>query len=155
MTVSFPIPLTLAAPVNQLQTDLAAALANAAGLVARISATDAATVTTDANGVETAAAGLLAQPDATVASPAYDLATQARAIIQIVASPAAPVRTLLGLVNPNLFELAARYLGDATLWRSLRIQPGIVTNLGALSAARTTPRDPQPTGVYSIVVPGV
>ena len=136
-----PLPVQLVTPVTTLQNDLQNGLNNAGLVVANISASDAAVIYADALAVETTAAPLIAQADATVASPAFDAASSAGVAAVIVEKPKHSVQ-FLHVVNPDFFELAARYLGDATLWENIVQASGL-------------PYDPQPIGAFNVIVPSV
>jgi hypothetical protein len=134
------LPDTLATPAAGLDSAVQQGLLNGNGTVAGIQPADSAAISVAIAAVQAAAAPLIAGVDATQASPAADLAARAAAMGVIVASPRAPARYLL-LINPNLFSLAAQYLGDAGLW-------GDIAAASALS-------DPQPVGQFTITIPAI
>jgi hypothetical protein len=132
------LPASLSTPAAGLDSAVQQGLLNGNGTVAGIQSSDSAAITAAIASVEAAAAPLIAGQDATQASPALDLVARAAAMGVVIASPTAPVRYLL-LINPNLFQLAAQYLGDAGLWQS-------IANASGLS-------DPQPIGEFTITIP--
>jgi hypothetical protein len=138
-TVSLPLPSALATPVTTLQTDLQAGLSDGNRVIANIPATDALLIAADVAALNTAAEPLITGTDATVASPAVDATIWAGAIGTLVGQPSYTKR-VLRLVNPNLFLLAAQYLGDPRRWQDI-------------AAASNLPPDPQPIGMYQIVIP--
>jgi hypothetical protein len=133
-----PLPAALVDVAAALDTALQIALTNAGGVVANIQPGDANALAAALAAVEAATGALIAGSDATKASPAADLAARAAALGVIVASPKAPARYLL-LINPNLFSLAAQYLGDSALWGDIAAASGL--------------SDPQPIGQFTITVP--
>ena len=132
------LPPSLAAPASTLNTTLQQGLLGGNGTVAGIAPSAAAAIQSAVAGVQTTAAPLIASTDATQASPAIDLSARAAAIGAVVASPTAPSRYLT-LINPNLFLLAAQYLGNAGLWGDIAAASGL--------------SDPQPTGQFTIIIP--
>lgn len=138
--VLLPLPAPLRAPVTQLQTDLSQALRNGHGLLARVPAADVAAVYADAQLIIQVAQPLIAGTDATVASPALDTEMRAAAAANLMTLPN-PGGIQIRAVNPNLFALAAQYLGNPALWQSIATASGI------------TPPDPQPTGSFLIIIP--
>lgn len=134
-----PPPAAIQPFVTTLQNDLTTALNDANKIVTNISAADAATVQTDIQNLENAIAPILLGTDATQASPSIDAQISAGAIGVLVGQPSYMV-TRLFLANPNLFLLAAQYLGDATLWETI-------------ATASNLPYDPQPIGTFQIIIP--
>jgi hypothetical protein len=134
-----PLPFVLDADAVAVTTAVSIGLLNGNGTVAGISATDEAAIVLEAYLLEQAAAPLIAGTDPTQASPALDISAQAACMAAIVASTTAPARQF-NMVNPNLFVVAAMYLGDSSLWQQI-------------AAASGLPPDPQPIGMFLIVVP--
>jgi hypothetical protein len=132
------LPAPLVTPAANLDSAVQAGLTNGDGTVAGIQPADVAAISTAIAVVQTVAGPLIAGVDATQASPALDLVARATAIGAIVASPKAPVRYLL-LINPNLFSLAAQFLGDPALWGQIATASGL--------------SDPQPVGQFTITIP--
>jgi hypothetical protein len=134
------LPGSLSTPAANLDSALQQGLLNGNGTVAGIQPADSVAISAAIAAVQTATAPLIAGFDATQASPAADLAARAAALGVIVASPRAPARYLL-LINPNLFSLAAQFLGDAGLWQDIADASGL--------------SDPQPIGQFTITVPAI
>jgi hypothetical protein len=132
------LPDVLTAPAAGLDSAVQQGLANGDGTVAGIQPADSIAIAAAVTAVQLAAAPLIAGSDATQASPAADLAARAAAIGAVVASPKAAARYLL-LINPNLFLLAAQYLGNSSLWTEIAAASGL--------------SDPQPTGQFTITIP--
>ena len=134
-----PLPSPLTAPVTKLQTDLTIALSDARGVVGNISSIDVDKVVQDVVALNDAAAPLIALSDATVASPARD-AVVSGAAAQVIVQRPKNIAVFLRVINPNLFLLAARYLGDARRWQDVAQASGMAL-------------DPQPNGTFSIIIP--
>lgn len=134
------LPGSLAGPSADLDSAVQQGLLNGNGTVAGIGAADSLAISAAIAAVQIATAPLIAGADATAASPAADLAARAAALGVIVASPRAPARYLL-LINPNLFSLAAQFLGDAGLWGDIAAASGL--------------SDPQPIGQFTITIPAI
>ena len=141
-SVLLPLPAQLVAPVAQLQADVAAGLQDGGGLVEQIPSNDAAAINGDVLAVEQAAAALFDSSDSTIASPALDAYYNAGAVAIVIAEPKA-TSTRLVLINPDLFALAQQYLGDYARWQEIAVSSGI------------NPPDPQPVGLFTIVINGV
>jgi hypothetical protein len=135
--LTLPSPLVIGADV--LTAAVNAALLDGNGTVAGMSTADSSACIAAA-----AALGALCLPyslgtDPTQASPALNLSTQSSIvdfIINSVNAGATQVRT----INPNLFNVAAAYLGDATRWAEIATASGL-------------PMDPQPIGEFVLQVP--
>jgi hypothetical protein len=134
-----PLPGTLGDTAQAMLDAVSTGLINGDGTVAGISATDAAAINVAAVAVENACLPYSLGTNPANASPALDLNVQAVSINQIVGNPTSGVR-LVQTVNPNLFAVAAQYLGDARLWPSI-------------CAASNLPPDPQPVGAFTLTVP--
>jgi len=133
------LPSSLSGPAASLTASVQTGLQNGNGTVIGISQENETAIESSVTAIQTAAAPLIAGSDPTQASPALDLTAQAACIGAIIASPQAPARQLR-MVNPNLFVVAAMYLGDATLWDEIADASGL-------------PPDPQPIGIFTITVP--
>lgn len=136
------LPSTLTAPTAAVDTAVSTGLLQANGVVAAMTAASVAAIAAASASVVIAAAPLIAGIDATEASPAIDAAAYSIGVAAITAQPNGAGRQLQGVVNPNLFMLAAQYLGDAALWLSIATASGI------------SPPDPLPTGIYTLTIPG-
>lgn len=134
-----PLPGSLGTLAQGLLDTVSAGLLNGNGTVAGIDTEDAAAINVAAVGVENACLPYSLGTDPTTASPALDLSVQATAVSQIIGSPAGGVR-LVQTVNPNMFQLAARYYGDIAQWQKISDASGL-------------PPDPQPTGMFTLTVP--
>lgn len=132
------LPTSLLTPATTLTTAVATGLLQGDGTVAGIPSTLAAAITSAGVAIQAAATPLLDSADPTQASPASDLYSRAAAVNIIVAAPNAAARQLR-LINPNLFTLAAQYLGDPMEWSRIAAASGL--------------SDPQPTGEFLITVP--
>jgi hypothetical protein len=139
VTNLMPPPASVVSNISQLQNDLQTALDNANNIVTNISPSDIATIQSDVTVLEGTVSGILTGYDATQASPAIDAQISAESIGVLVGMPNYMV-TRLTLVNPNLFLLAAQYLGDATLWENI-------------AEASNLPYDPQPIGTFQVIIP--
>lgn len=133
-----PVTSGLGGAITTLQQDIGQGLQNAGGLISNIMPSDLATISADVAGASVEAENMigLASPGAQITG--LDVQNYISAIGQIV-GPSAGVGTQFQTVNPNLFAIAAQYLGDASQWSSIASLSGIL--------------DPQPTGQYTIKVP--
>jgi hypothetical protein len=138
-TDGLSLPGTLADNAQALLDSVSVGLLNGNGTVAGISTADAATINAAALALENACLPYSLGTDPTTASPALDLSVRGTAVNQIIGNPAGGVR-LVQAVNPNLFALAAQYLGNAGLWESI-------------ASASNLPPDPQPVGTFTLTVP--
>jgi hypothetical protein len=139
-SVLLPLPAGLVGPAEQLQTDLAAAMLDAGGLVEQIPSADVAAINDDVIAVERAAVVLANNSDSTVASPALDAYFTAAAIAGIISEPKATPRKMV-MINPNLFMLAVQYLNDYARWQEIAAASGM------------NPPDPQPIGQFTVIIP--
>lgn len=135
------LPYQLGTAAAGVDTAVAAGLLDASGVVAAMSSGDVSGITTAVATVLEDAAPIIAGTDAVAASSALDLSSWAAKVGAIAALPNPVSRVLNGIVNPNLFALAAQYLGDAQAWQAIANASGI------------SPPDPMPTGIFTIVVP--
>lgn len=133
------LPATLMLGAGALLDAVSLGLLNGNGTVVSIDPDDAALINIAAVALENACLPYSLGTDPVVASPALDLSVRAVTINQIVGNPAGGVR-LVRTINPNIFAVAAMYLGDATLWKSITDASGL-------------PPDPQPVGAYTLTVP--
>ena len=131
-------PASLVTPAAALTTAVSTGLLTGNGTVAGISTVNVAAINVAAVALQTVAAPLIAGTDPTRASPATDLVSYSIAVQNIVAAPNTPVRQMQ-MINPNLFSVAAQYLGDPQLWEQVAIASGLT--------------DPQPIGEFLIKVP--
>lgn len=131
------LPGSLAAPAAALLSSISVGLLQGNGSLQGISVVNASTIAAAAAAVQVASIDLQGG-DAATAAPAFGLGAQAAILGSLVGSPVRGVR-VVRTVNPNLFRVAAQYLGDATRW-------GDIAALSGLS-------DPQPVGQYDLTVP--
>jgi hypothetical protein len=134
-----PLPGSLGSLAQNLLDNTAQGLLNGNGLVAGISTGDAATIASSVLDVENGCLPFTLGIDPTQASPAQDLSVQAAIVGQIVGTPVNSTR-MVRTVNPNLFQVAAQYLGDSSKWPSI-------------AAASGLPPDPLPVGMIQLTVP--
>lgn len=135
------LPTGLVAAAAGVNTSVAAGLLAGGGIVADMPPEQAAAIAAATVLVAAAAAPIWALTNAAAASAALDLAARAAAIRAVVASPTSGPRRLQGVVNPNLFMVAAQYLGDAARW-------------GEIAALSGLAPDPLPSGILTLTVPG-
>lgn len=133
------LPATLATGAQGLLDIVSGALLNGDGTVAGIDPEDALAINVASLALETLCLPYSLGTDPTAASPALDLSVRAVAINQVVGNPASGVR-IVQAINPNLFALAQRFYGDASLWPQI-------------TAASGLPPDPQPVGQFTLTVP--
>lgn len=133
------LPDVLSDPASALTSALAFGLSNGNGTVAGISFDDATAIQAAVFTAQTSAQLLLASDDPTIASPASDFYAYASNIGATIASPFAPQVVLPQQINPNLFQLAVQYFGDATKWQDIANASGLA--------------DPQPIGTFNITIP--
>lgn len=134
-----PLPDNLAVDAQALLDTVSGALLNGNGTVLGISTVDIAAINVAVTLTINDSLPYSLGDDPTTASPALDLATAATAVNQIVGNPAAGVR-IVQAINPNLFALAQKFYGDATLWQNISDASGL-------------PPDPQPIGNLTLTVP--
>lgn len=136
----FPLPSAITAPVNTVLNTIQDGLGAADGIVANIGLPSLSLI---AGAVTTVTAALPliqgggSRSDAFMATAAANASTSALTTIQ---KPLAPQRTVT-VLNPNLPQLAAQYLGDATQWQRIAIANNIV------------PPDPMPLGQFTLSIP--
>jgi hypothetical protein len=133
-----PCPPTLVAPIAALLAAIQTGLLNGNGTVAGMTTSGVLAVNAAAVVLQTAAAPLIAGADSTLASPATDAVSSSISVQNIIAAPLAPVRQMT-MINPNLFSVAAQYLGNPLLWQQIATASGLT--------------DPQPIGQFLIQVP--
>lgn len=138
-TDGFDLPGDLADAAGGLVTLVNAALLNGNGTVSGISTADGLAITAACGALNALALPYSLGDDPTAASPALDLSAQSSGVDFIINSVNAGVRQVRA-INPNLFAVAAQYLGDATRWTDIAAASGI-------------PMDPQPVGAFTLTVP--
>ena len=137
LNISTLFPLVAAqllGPVGTLISSATQALLNAGGLITAITGEDQSNVLQASLAVLAVATPLSQAADPTVSSPAADVAAYVQSIRTLIVNSAPAPQWTLPVVNPNLFRLAAQYLGDATRWRD-------IASLNGMS-------DPQPVGYF-------
>lgn len=135
----WPLPPALSYPLATVLQDLTGGLLGAGGVIASMSASAIGQIAIDTAVMVGAAAPLIAEQDATQASPAIDTTAYATAASNIAQNPQQPQATVQA-INPDMFQLAQQYLGDASLWQE-------ITNYNQL------PPDPQPQGSFTLKIP--
>lgn len=133
------LPDPLAVGAQALLDTVSAGLLNGNGTVAGIGTASVAAISVAASNLETMCLPYALGTDPSTASPALDLSVQAVAITQTVGNPASGFK-VIQTVNPNLFQIAARYYNDATKWLQIAQASGL-------------PPDPQPIGMITLTVP--
>lgn len=136
-----PIDVSLVTPAANLDVAVSAGLLDSDGVVAGMSSSDVSGITGAAAVIVSTAAVVAAGANPSLASSALDLAAYAVQVAGVSSQPQRATIKLLGVVNPNLFSIAAQYLGDASQWLAVARASGI------------SPPDPLPIGVFTIVVP--
>lgn len=137
--VFFPfIAPTVAVPVLALITAVNIATLAAGGVVAAIDVAGQIAIQAAAAAVQVATAPLQALVDPILASPAWDIASRAIVISNLVVAAQNP-KWVVQAINPNLLSLSAQYYGDATLWSVIAAANGL--------------NDPQPIGVFQLMIP--
>lgn len=134
-----PTPTSLFDPVNQLLGDVQSALAPASGIISNVSAIASSTIGAGVSTITALAAPLIQSTDSGTASASLAVLSRSTIIGTLFAAPAATVDQLVGIVNPNLFQLAAQYYGDPSQW--------------TLIATANNLLDPQPTGTFTLTIP--
>lgn len=128
----------VAGPATVLLNQTQGSLAGAGGDIAKFTTSTVQTIAQDAKDVVQQAASYVGITDATQASPAIDAASQSAQISILSSNQQQPLDTL-HLTNPNLYNLAASYYGDATLWDYIGQANGL--------------RDPMPIGQFAVTIP--
>ena len=124
------LPSALSSPVGTLITDTTDGLAAATGgLVSGIAPADATTILSDVSTLQAAAKPLLESTAASTSSPAMDAYVAAGVIGTLVRTAATTAKWTISAVNPNLWMLAAQYLGDATRWQEIAALNGLTSPL--------------------------
>lgn len=125
-----PLPPILSDPIGILVTDATNGLASAVGgLVSGIITTAVNTILSDVSAVVNAAEGLLESAISAVASPAMDAYVAAGVIGTLVSTATTTAKWTISAINPNLWMLAAQYLGDATRWQEIASLNGLTSPL--------------------------
>lgn len=132
-------PANLIVAANTLLDAVSGGLLNGDGTVAGIATADQQAISVAAVNLETLALPYSQGTDPTMASPALDMSVRATTINQTVTQPVTSVRVVRA-VNPNLYQVAQQYLGDATLWIDIANASGL-------------PPDPLPVGTFTLTVP--
>lgn len=124
------LPASLLPLVQTLITDTVAARAAAqGGLVSGISPTNVVTIKGDVKALQLSAQPLLESTNASTSSPALDAYVAAGVIGTLVSTSTTAVKWTISAVNPNLWLLAAQYLGDATRWQEIASLNGLTSPL--------------------------
>lgn len=135
-----PLPGILASPVGVLLIAATLAISTAAGgKVSGIAVASATAVLGAVTGVQLAASPLLLSTDATLSSPAEDVYVAAGVLGTLVTAGATQAKWSFTAINPNLFMLAAQYLGDASRWREIALLSGVSA--------------PIPQGIFTMMIP--
>jgi len=134
----FALPSSLTTPISNLLTTVKGALATASGIVADITASNSVLIQAAVSLLQTAANPLIASPNSLYSSPALDASSYAAAINVLVTIDATP-NYQVRAINPNLFLLAAQYLGSASNWQQIAQANGLF--------------DPQPIGEFVLNIP--
>lgn len=134
------LPPALLVPVAGVVSSATTALTNGNGIVANISVSDVTSVVSAVSSLASLAGAYIAQSNPLTSSPASDAMNHAQNIQNIVQSPG-KAYYLVHVINPNLYTLAAQYLGSASNWRSIATLNNI--------------NDPLPTGVFNLQIPKV
>ncbi len=136
--VPFALPTSLTTPITNLLTTVKSALATASGIVADITSSDSTLIQDAVKLLQTATDPLILNPDSLYSSPALDASSYAAAINALVTIDATP-QYQVRAINPNLFLLAAQYLGNASNWTQIAQANGLL--------------DPQPIGEFVLNIP--
>lgn|SRR5487761_1894008 len=138
-TTFFPnVMATLSAPILALTGAVTVGLIAAGGSVAALAVADQIAIGAASEALIGACAPLQAVIDATIASPAADIAAAGAIIGNVVASTQAAMWSVVS-INPNLMLLSAQYYGDATLWQTIADANGLA--------------DPMPIGSFTLNIP--
>jgi hypothetical protein len=134
----FAIPTSLISSVTSLVGSVNSALLAAGGLIANITASPLAQILLNCEATQSAAGELVGNSDSRISSPAIDVLAYSTTVGTLVTSPATP-NFQLRVINPNLFLLAAQYLGSAQNWVQIAALNGLI--------------DPQPIGEFVLAIP--
>ena len=143
-------PASLVTPANALLDAVSVGLLNGDGTVAGLLPADVSAINSAAVTAQDAALAVMNGTDPADSCVACDFWSQASTIASIVPSSKSTVAQFVA-VNPNLFQIAAQYYGDATLW-ILIAEASRITE-GPQAGSLLPYDDPQPTGVFLITVP--
>lgn len=136
----FTLPSSLVSAVTSFQSTVESVLQQADGIVTNIGLPALTTLGTAVSVVTAITGGLIATGSSQDAYMAGITANAATSIYTTAQSPNT-TKTVLGVVNPNLPQIAAQYLGDATEWPTL-------AELNNIS-----PAVPFPIGTFQLVIP--
>lgn len=132
------VALELLDPINAILGLIDAALAISQGIIALIDNLQSLAIQAAIGALTLACAPLLLSIDPLISSPAWDIASRALVINNLLTTAQAP-RWTVQVVNPNLMALSAQYYGDCTLWETI----ALANNLA----------DPQPIGAFELLIP--
>lgn len=133
------MPVPLVAPANALIDLVNGALLNGNGTVAGIATADSLACIAASSALVALCLPYALGTDPTQASPALDLSAQA-SLVGFILNSVNIGTTQIRAINPNLFQVAQQYYGDATLWEQI-------------ATASDLPLDPQPIGSFVLQVP--
>lgn len=134
-----PLPAAMTPPVTAMQTSLSTGLLDGGGVISAIPAADLVAISVANDAVQATGAPILVLPNAHRSSPTLDAMNYSQASVNTINSINQPIATI-NVINPNLFQIAQQYYGDAALW----IKIANANNIGS---------DPQPIGTFALVIP--
>ena len=135
--ITLPSAVTAAlATMNQV---ISTALRGANGIISGITPAQQAPVAASIAAMQTSLAPLSASSDSATAATALDPQAYVALISLLLAGTSSGQTLSRQLINPNLFQLAAQYLGDVTRWDEIAAASNLI--------------DPQPIGTFNVTIP--
>ena len=137
------LPNAIAAPLQALYSTASGAINAAGGAISALGSADIGNIAALAGQVTTAGTAIMAafditQPEAAQSDAILSMLAYAN-VIQNLASGATNPSITIETINPNLYQLAAQYLGDASRWTE-------IATLNDLT-------DPMPLGQFTLNIP--